>query len=91
MTVPFCTLASFKSEMVSDTLNTLRDAEFIMIDEGYYLSDPVPSDIPDLVKYLNDEVMYRNTLRIPRPYTENDGQWFINFCMERKRIFGQPI
>ena len=77
--------------MVADTFNSLRDAEFIMIDEGYYLSDPLERDIPELVKYLNDDVMYENTLKIPKPYTTTDGLWYINFCMERKKLFGRTM
>ena len=61
------------------------------MEENYFLSEPLPGDIPSLVKYLNDDEMYNNTLRIPRPYLESDGEWFLNFCRERNKMAGRTM
>jgi len=37
-----------------------------------------PGDKSNLVHYLNDPVIYRNTLRIPSPYTETDAENWIS-------------
>ena len=34
-------------------------------------------DEPALIQYLNDLVLYRNTLQIPSPYTEADAAWWL--------------
>jgi len=46
-------------------------------------------DIEQLVKYLNDKEIYDNTLRIPYPYTREDGEHFINLCEKNKKKFGK--
>jgi RimJ/RimL family protein N-acetyltransferase len=39
-------------------------------------------DKPNLIRYLNDRVLYRNTLNIPSPYTEADAEQWVNKMLE---------
>jgi len=41
-----------------------------------------PDDNPNLVRYLNDPTIYRNTQNIPSPYTEVDANWWIHHVRE---------
>jgi ribosomal-protein-alanine N-acetyltransferase len=77
--------------METDTVSMLPLKNIVPVDGEFYLSDIVDQDIPELVLYLNDDVMYENTLKIPKPYTAHDGAWFVNFCNERKKIFGKTM
>jgi [ribosomal protein S5]-alanine N-acetyltransferase len=65
--------------------------EYIPVTNGYYLSEPEESAIGNLVKYLNDDFIYEQTLKIPKPYTYRDGEWYINFCWERKQKYGRTM
>jgi RimJ/RimL family protein N-acetyltransferase len=46
-------------------------------DEIYIDNSATKDDIPSFIKYLNNPKIYANTLRIPNPYTEKDGEDFI--------------
>lgn len=49
----------------------------IVISEQIALTEFREEDKSNLVRYLNDPVIYQNTLTIPSPYTEADaGKWF---------------
>ena len=37
-------------------------------------------DKQSLIKYLNNKEIYKNTLRIPYPYSKEDADWWINSC-----------
>ncbi|PCH66279.1 MAG: GNAT family N-acetyltransferase [Bacteroidetes bacterium] len=37
-------------------------------------------DEQSLIKYLNNKEIYKNTLRIPYPYSKEDAEWWINGC-----------
>ncbi len=51
--------------------------EKILINEHLALTPFEPGDKPNLIRYLNDPVIHRNTQRIPYPYTETDAdEWF---------------
>ena len=64
----------------------------IKINADYYLSTHfIASDVDSYVNYLNDKEIYKNTLRIPFPYTKSDAEWFINHVKEREKDFGQPM
>lgn len=53
--------------------------EKLQVREQIALTPFMPGDQSNLVRYLNDPVLYRNTLRIPFPYTEADAdQWLEN-------------
>jgi RimJ/RimL family protein N-acetyltransferase len=48
------------------------------IDEEIYITDLLTNeDIPSFIKYLNNPILYANTLTIPSPYTTKDGEDFI--------------
>lgn len=49
------------------------------INEEIYITNLLTNDdIPSFIKYLNNPKIYANTLAIPSPYTEKDGEDFIN-------------
>jgi len=49
------------------------------IDDEIYITDLLTTeDIPSLIKYLNNPTIYANTLKIPSPYTTEDGKDFVN-------------
>ncbi|UJR13926.1 hypothetical protein I4U23_000931 [Adineta vaga] len=48
------------------------------ITKEIYITDVISNDdIPSLVKYLNNPNIYANTLRVPYPYTTDDGEAFV--------------
>ena len=51
--------------------------ENIIVNEHISLTPFLKSDKPNLIRYLNDPVIYKNTLRIPSPYTEADADAWI--------------
>ena len=52
--------------------------EEIDVDEDVCLRTRLTSDdVPALVKYLNNPTIFRNTLKIPSPYTNDDGENFV--------------
>jgi len=64
----------------------------ITIDKDYYLSTSLSEkDVDSLVKYMNDDVIYNNTLKIPKEYTREKGMWFINFCKEKNEKYGKEM
>ncbi|MFN0034170.1 MAG: GNAT family N-acetyltransferase [Saprospiraceae bacterium] len=62
--------------------------EKIHIREHIALTVLEPGDKPNLVRYLNDPVIYRNTLRIPFPYTEADAEQWVNNMREAREKQG---
>jgi RimJ/RimL family protein N-acetyltransferase len=63
-------------------------AEFIYLHERISLTPITQDDIPTLVRYLNDPVLYRNTLRIPAPYTEKDAIEWLNLVQALQEEHG---
>ena len=63
----------------------------IVIDDDIYLSPPTDTDKWAFVKYLNDEDIYKFTLRVPYPYTELDAETFLNKCREQRKQYGRNI
>ncbi len=51
----------------------------IEVKGDYFLSEINKNDKPNLVKYLNDYDIYKNTLNIPYPYTAKDAENWIKF------------
>ncbi|RPI75279.1 MAG: N-acetyltransferase [Ignavibacteriales bacterium] len=49
----------------------------IYINNDIYLSHIKKEDKPSLIKYINDIDIYKNTLKIPFPYTERDADNWI--------------
>ncbi len=61
----------------------------IIVNEQITLSPFAPTDKPNLLKYLNDPVLYANTLHIPHPYTEADAdEWFRIVADRREKLGG---
>jgi ribosomal-protein-alanine N-acetyltransferase len=60
----------------------------IRVDNALFLSQVTMTDVPALVQYLNNEKIYRNTLKIPFPYTRADAGWFVSYVEEQKQRFG---
>lgn len=67
----------------------MQNAEKIIVDENFYLSQPNEKDKSSFVKYLNDKDIYERTLRLPSPYQESDAEWFINHAEEQRKEFGK--
>ena len=57
--------------------------ENIIVNEHISLTPFLESDKPNLIRYLNDPVIYKNTLRIPSPYTEADADAWITASQEK--------
>lgn len=51
----------------------------IQVNEQIALTSYLPTDGPELVRYLNEPNIYANTLRIPNPYTEKDAAEWLEF------------
>lgn len=54
----------------------------INLREHLSLSPFEPDDKLNLIRYLNDPIIYRNTQNIPFPYTEADADWWIHHVQE---------
>lgn len=65
--------------------------DIIPVGNDYYLSEIWMTDIPFLVQNLNDDDIYRNMVKIPKPFTDKDGEWFVDFCRQRKKMFGKTM
>ena len=65
--------------------------KYIKVNNEISLTDVREGDQPSLVKYLNDEDIAANTLLIPYPYTQADGDFFINLCRENEVKHGHLV
>lgn len=63
----------------------------IPIDESLELRPPNPSDVPALVRALADREIYERTIMIPFPYSEKDGNEFVEICSQRCSRYGHPM
>jgi [ribosomal protein S5]-alanine N-acetyltransferase len=61
----------------------------IKVDENIQLDKITMEDKYSLIKYINHPTIYRNTLTIPYPYTENDADWWIMFVHLKEREEGK--
>lgn len=48
------------------------------------------TDASNLVKYMNDDVLYANTSKVPKPYTEEDAATWLGLCQKELAEFGKP-
>ena len=56
------------------------------IDDEIYITDSVSeNDIQSWIKYLNNPTIYANTLMIPYPYTQKDGEAFLETLKSEPR------
>lgn len=65
--------------------------KIIPLSDDYYLSPVVDSDLKQIAVCCNDEEVFRNTLRVPYPYTEKDAQNFLNYCRECQIKYGTEM
>lgn len=63
----------------------------IPLSDDYYLSPVVDTDLKQIAVCCNDEEIFRNTLRVPFPYTEHDAQNFLNYCKECRMKYGTEM
>lgn len=63
--------------------------EKIFVREKIALTPFEPGDTLNLTRYLNDPVIYNNTLRIPFPYTEADAVSWIQHAQEIRAEHGR--
>lgn len=60
----------------------------ISINAFLELSPPVETDKPNLIRYMNDPVLFANTLRIPSPYTQADADSWMALVQEKNEKYG---
>ncbi len=61
--------------------------ENIAVNESLTLTPFQPLDKTNLLRYLNDPTVYRNTLRVPYPYSDKDAdEWFVHARERREQI-----
>lgn len=63
--------------------------EFIQVREHIVLQPFEPADEANLVRYLNDPYIYRNTLLIPFPYQKSDAEWWLGRTRELRAQYGR--
>ena len=63
----------------------------IEVRDGIHLTEVRASDKPAFVEHLNDEAIYRHTLRIPFPYSDEDAEKFIGIAAEATALHGHPV
>lgn len=61
---------------------------FLSINSEIALTPFQPEDKTALVRYLNDPELYRNTLKVPNPYTEADAVEWLEFVRDTREKFG---
>lgn len=61
----------------------------IPINESIVLTSFIPEDKTTLIRYMNDEELYANTLRVPSPYTESDADQWLSICETERILHGQ--
>ncbi|MDJ1494661.1 GNAT family protein [Cytophagaceae bacterium DM2B3-1] len=62
----------------------------IAIDSSVYISELTKGDDSAMVKWLNDEVIYQNTLRIPFPYKIEHARDFLHYVRLMRKEHTQP-
>ena len=65
--------------------------ENIPVNERIALTDFQAGDKENLLRYMNDTVLYHNTLRVPHPYTEQDADVWIAKSVQDKADFGTTV
>ena len=60
----------------------------ISIHESRALTRFEPDDLESLVRHLNNREIYQNTLRIPHPYTVEEGRKWLAFLQEEEQRLG---
>ena len=60
----------------------------LFINDLLLLSPLLESDKPNLLLYMNDPVLFANTLRVPSPYTQQDADDWVRKATEKNAAFG---
>ncbi|MCA9067461.1 MAG: GNAT family N-acetyltransferase, partial [Planctomycetaceae bacterium] len=61
------------------------------VNHQIHLTELRPSDKSAFVTHLNDDDIYKGTLRIPAPYTEADAESFLEFDAQATEQHGHPV
>ncbi len=51
----------------------------IIIDENIFLTKSSREDKEFLIEFLNDDELYNQTLRVPKPYTDKDAEFWFDY------------
>jgi hypothetical protein len=60
----------------------------IIVNDDIELTEIRETDKENLMLYLNDLTILRNTLTIPHPYTMESAVFFVNLCRESEEKHG---
>lgn len=60
----------------------------IPVNEQIELTEIRETDASNLIQYLNDAIVFNNTLMIPSPYTEASADFFIDLCRKSEEKHG---
>ena len=61
------------------------------INDALQLTPFERDDKPNLLRYMNDSVLYANTLRVPSPYTETDADNWLAITEKEVQDYSFPI
>jgi RimJ/RimL family protein N-acetyltransferase len=62
----------------------------ISVREQVMLAGFEPSDVANLVRYINDPTVYQNTATMPSPYTEADAEAWFRIVQQNLEAHGLP-
>jgi [ribosomal protein S5]-alanine N-acetyltransferase len=62
----------------------------IPVNRDFTLTPFAPEDKETLVRHLQDQEIYRNTLRIPSPYQDSDAEWWLAHVAKLQEQHGVP-
>jgi RimJ/RimL family protein N-acetyltransferase len=80
----------FSKNLPIQSIRNPFKAMTIPINEHISLSQLREGDEEALVRWLNDPVLIRNTLRIPHPYDTEHARWFIDYVRAMQAEHGKP-
>ncbi len=63
----------------------------IRINDDLQLTEFQPGDQQNLVRYLNDDELYRNTLTVPTPSTSQDADQWLDKVAEKRALYKMPV
>ncbi len=72
-------------------MNLNRNETIIQVNDRIHLSEIRGADQAAFVDLLNDEEIYKNTLRIPYPYGDEDAERFLAIVEEETTGHGHPV
>lgn len=63
----------------------------LAVSAGIRLRPFESADIPNMRLYLNEDLIYNNTLHIPNPYTQADAEQWIEKTVQNAVLYGQTV